>query len=117
MTTYIMKCGCTLVEEELILKDHKKRCPNHPKQGIETIIKKCLDCPEILHLTPRQSTALRCPECARKIGNMRCREYRRSKGIPKRNLKNSKIKITKMDLSLYTQGLSKYLPEKEKKRA
>lgn len=112
MATYIMNCGCTLTEEELLLNGYKKSCPNHPKQGIKTVIKKCLDCPEILHLTPKQSTVLRCAECARKLNVIRCAEYRRSKNT----VKTSATKPKKvMDISLYTQGLSRYLPRKLKK--
>jgi len=66
---YIMKnCGCIISKTELT--EHKTcgyRCPNHPGNGIDYVEKKCIDCPCIMRLSPKQTTAKRCPECREKI--------------------------------------------------
>ena len=70
---YIMKnCGCRLEKHELTEHNaHGYRCPNHPYNGIDYIEKKCIDCPSIMRLSPKQTTALRCLKCREKIQRKR----------------------------------------------
>lgn len=107
-----MECGCTRKKEELIKKNTTYKCPEHPKNQIKKIIRKCLDCPEVLELKPNQSSVIRCPVCAVKIKQTRKRLKRAQQPKPVK-----KEEPVKMDVSLYAQGLSRYLPEKEKKCA
>jgi len=66
---YIMKnCGCIISKSELTEKKTcGYRCPNHPENGIDFIKKKCIDCGKTMMLRSNQSTAIRCPECRKKI--------------------------------------------------
>jgi len=66
---YIMKnCGCRLEKDELT--EHSSRgyrCPNHPDNGIDYVEKECIDCQDIMRLSPKKTTTLRCLKCKEKI--------------------------------------------------
>jgi len=66
---YIMKnCGCIISKTELTEhKAHGYRCPNHAENGIDYVIKHCIDCNKAMQLRPNQSTTIRCNECRQKI--------------------------------------------------
>lgn len=62
---YVMLCGCELSEDRLIKIRSAKGCPEH-KQKVKHIIRKCLDCPEIMEVPPSKSCKFRCDACAKK---------------------------------------------------
>jgi len=103
MTTYVMQCGCELAKEELLKKNGTYRCPHHPEKMLEAIERECLDCGALLTLTPRQGGVVRCRECQKKSLRRRSRESSNKHRKKKDNL------ILKMDVSLYAQGLERYL--------
>ena len=103
-----MECGCELKKEELIKLSNKTyRCPKHPKERIKKIKRKCLDCDEILNLSPRQSSIVRCSECQLKAHKY-IKKTNKKKYIIKRKKKKETLVVT-MNMELYTQGLSRYL--------
>lgn len=105
MTTYVMQCGCRLEKEELHkIKNGTYRCPHHPEKMVATIERPCLDCGKILVLTPRQGGIIRCPEC--QAESLRARSVVSTR---KHRGKKDNLEVKKMDLSLYTQGLDRYL--------
>jgi NMD protein affecting ribosome stability and mRNA decay len=103
---YIMKnCQCNLTKEELTEHNaHGYRCPNHPDNGIEFLMKNCIDCDKEMILSPKQSTTTRCPECRDKI-----KKERNKMGYKRKRSKGREVQINKIDLSLYAQGLDRYL--------
>lgn len=107
---YIMKnCGCVLSKEDLT-EHHSQgyRCPNHPSNGIDYMFKNCVDCGARMRLSTNQSTKIRCDACR----IIKCRE--RNKYSYKTRFEKNSMRCTgHIDLSLYTQGLDRYLKTHE----
>jgi len=104
---YIIKnCGCCLSKSELTeLNQFGYRCPKHPDNGIEYITKECVDCGKTMILSPKQGTTLRCQGC------VKTRQSNRAKKRYKEAREALMETQNKIDLSLYTQGLDRYLPD------
>ena len=120
MNVYVMKnCGCRIVEKDLAFdKRGCRRCPEHIKNSVEYVEKKCPDCG--IHVLDMKSpfAKIRCETCKKKHTKERMRIYDMHRV---RNVKKSAKVIKhiqaieeqhKFDVSLYAQGLSKYLPKK-----
>lgn len=101
-STYIMKCGCELQKEEILYYRGALRCPNHRDFGINRIRRTCIDCQAEFEINPFQTSKVRCNECRAAYAKLpnKNRDRRRRKKQPEQ----------KMDISLYTSGLSRYLP-------
>lgn len=98
---YVFKCGCELPKEEILFYSGARRCPNHRDFGIKEIKRVCVDCGECFTIKPLQTTQLRCNKCRA--------EYKKTIGKKRYQKKKRKKVEQKMDLSLYTQGLARYL--------
>ena len=115
MNVYIMKnCGCRIVEKDLAFdKRGCRRCPEHIKNSVEYVEKKCPDCG--IHVLDMKSpfTRVRCEICAKKHAKERMRLYdmhRVRKSAAKEIKRIHAIEEPhKFDVSLYAKGLSKYL--------
>lgn len=108
MKVFVMKCGCRYKKKSDLVRINKaNRCPEHTESGIDYIEAFCCDCNVKMRLTPRQSTTKRCDPCKIKYKKLiDSRAYREHMERKKREMINDK---KPMDLSLYTQGLDRYL--------
>jgi len=108
MKVYVMKCGCRYKKKSDLVKIKKaNRCPNHKDYGLDYIEAICCDCNAKMKLTPRQSTTKRCDLC--KIKHKKMIDSRAYREYIERKRKESIDGEKEMDLSLYTQGLDRYL--------
>ena len=116
MKTYVMKnCGCRIVEKDLAFDIRgSRRCPEHIKNGVEYIEKTCPDCGIQVIDMKSPFTRVRCEICAKKHDKKRMRLYDMHRVRKYAGEKRRVIEEThKFDVSLYTQGLSRYLPQNE----
>lgn len=119
MNVYVMKnCGCRIGEKDLAFDIRGcRRCQEHTKNGIKYIEKTCPDCGiQVLDMKP-PFTRVRCENCQEKHRKKLMKIYDRHrvrKSAAKERTRIQSIEFNSFDVSLYAQGLSKYLPKKEK---
>lgn len=117
MNVYVMKkCGCRIVEKDLAFDVRRaRRCPVHIKNGVEYIEKTCPDCGIQVIDMKSPFTRVRCEICQEKHKKKLVKIYDRHrvrKSAAKERTRIQAIEFNDFDVSLYAQGLSKYLPKK-----
>jgi len=112
------ECGCVVPFESLYkTNDHKYRCPNHRKNGIQHVVADCDGgCGKTLTREHGPYLVIKCKECQAIYRKSKDKEYyhryykKKTKSKrAKQNSSESAQRSHKFDLSLYTKGLSLYL--------
>ena len=120
MKTATMKnCGCEIRFDDLLKINDTFKCPNHPKNGINNVAAYCAGgCGKNLIRTTGPYLVIKCAECIATEKKDRDKAYKKANSHKRklRDAKQYKAKSKKVvinpnfDLSLYTRGLSMYLP-------
>lgn len=111
-------CGCEIRFDDLIKRDKTARCPNHPQNGIQYVAADCDGgCGKTVIRTNGPYIVIKCAECLAIKKKDMDKEYRKAnyhkRKIYDANKHKAKSKVVinpNFDLSLYTTGLSRYLP-------
>lgn len=122
MKTFTMKnCGCIWHNEERLIRKSNKSfyCPEHTKNGVARVDIKCIDCCKLVEDINKPYKTIRCEGCNHELRKKRHREYNDQDYIKNRRKEIRKPPVEKVvkqapfDASLYTKGLSMYLPQKD----
>ena len=115
-------CGCIITFESLYqTNDHQYRCPNHRKNGIQHVVADCDGgCGKTLTREHGPYLVIKCKECQARNRKEKDKEYGRRYYRKKTKAKRAQLdnaghkqRNYHFDPSLYTQGLSRYLPQNE----
>ena len=111
-------CGCEILFDDLIKINNVARCPNHNKNGIAHVAADCESgCGKIVIRTNGPYAIIKCAECLAKEKREKDMAYKKAnahriKLHDAKQYESKKLAINPhFDLSLYTTGLSRYLPE------
>ena len=110
-------CGCEILFDDLIKINRAARCPNHPENGIAHVAADCESgCGKIVIRTNGPYAIIKCADCLAKEKREKDMAYKKANYL-RRKLHDAKQYEQKklvinpnFDLSLYTTGLSRYLP-------
>lgn len=111
-------CGCVVPFESLYkTNDHQYRCPNHRGNGIQHVVADCDGgCGKTLTREHGPYIVIKCDECQARDRKLKdkeyCHRYYKKKTKAKRAAQYISEPVrrnNKLDLKLYTQGLSRYL--------
>jgi len=112
-------CGCEIMFDDLLKINDTFKCPNHPKNGIHNVAAGCAGgCGKTVIRTNGPYIVIKCAECIANEKKDRDNAYRKANAHRRKlhyakqyNAKSKKVVINpNFDLSLYTTGLSRYLP-------
>lgn len=110
-------CKCEIMFYDLLKINDTFKCPNHPENGIAHVAADCESgCGKIVIRTNGPYAIIKCAECLASEKRERDMAYKKA-NAHRRKLHDSKQYKPKnlainpnFDLSLYTTGLSRYLP-------
>ena len=110
-------CKCEIMFDDLIKINRAARCPNHPENGIVHVAADCESgCGKIVIRTNGPYAIIKCADCLAKEKREKDMAYKKANSL-RRKLHDAKQYEQKklvinpnFDLSLYTTGLSRYLP-------
>lgn len=119
MKTATMKnCKCEIMFDDLLKINDTFKCPNHPKNGIHNVAADCAGgCGKTVIRTNGPYLLIKCSECIATEKKDRDKAYKKATAH-RRKIHDSKqyeqkklVISTAFDASLYTKGLSIYLPQ------
>ena len=111
-------CGCVVPFDDLVKINNVARCPIHTKNGIDNVAADCESgCGKIVIRTNGPYAIIKCADCLAKEKIEKDMAYKKANSL-RRKLHDAKQYESKklainphFDASLYTKGLSIYLPQ------
>ncbi len=110
-------CKCEIVFDDLLRINNVARCPNHNKNGIAHVATDCDGgCGNIVIRTNGPYAIIKCAECLasekreKDMAYKKANAHRRKLHDAKQYEQKKLVINPNFDLSLYTTGLSRYLP-------